>query len=236
MVIRTNEHLIKKNKKIAQITTIIGLIVLVVGMVVAFRWPEKIYITFSTLIFGLLFSQIGIFYTNRWGRTPRPDELLNQALKGLDSKYHLYHYLSPTAHLLVGPAGIWVLAPRHQRGTISYSKGRWRQKGGNLYLKIFAQEGIGRPDLDLAYDVEKIQNFLLKQLPDEKIPPIQAALIFTNEKTVIQIDENENPIAATLYLDKLKDFFRKEAKGKPIPFDKIGLIQNTFIPPGIGLE
>ena len=61
MVIRTNEHLIKKNKKIAQITTIIGLIVLVVGMVVAFRWPEKIYITFSTLIFGLLFSQIGIF-------------------------------------------------------------------------------------------------------------------------------------------------------------------------------
>jgi hypothetical protein len=236
MVIRTNEPLIKKNRKIAQITTVSGLVVLLVGMVVAFRWPEKIYITFSTLILGLLLSQIGIFYTNRWGRSPRPDELLNQALKGLDSKYHIYHYLSPTNHLLVGPAGVWVLAPRHQRGTISYSKGRWRQKGGNLYLKIFAQEGLGRPDLDLAYDVEKIQNFLHKQLPDENISPVQAALIFTNERTVIQIGESEKPFAATLYLDKLKDFFRKIAKGKPIPMDKIGLIQNTFIPPEMVLK
>ena len=70
--------------------------------------------------------------------------------------------LPPTAHLLVGPVGVWVLMPRHQAGRITYdeNKNRWRQKGGNFYLKIFAQENLGRPDLEIG-----IRNQCHIQLP-----------------------------------------------------------------------
>src|SRR4030065_43049 len=76
-------------------------------------------------------------------------------------------------------AAIWVLIPRYQRGTITYEKGRWRQKGGNLYLKIFAQEGLGRPDLEIGGEVEAVTRYLKKLLPEREFPQIQAALIFT---------------------------------------------------------
>lgn len=228
MNIEINEALIRRNTRIAQIATFSGLLVLIGGMVLSFQNPNAFGLSFGALLLGFALSQVGIYFTNRWGRRPRPYELLNQALKGLDGKYTLYHYRTPSSHLLVGPAGVWVLLPRHQRGTIRFSNGRWQQKGGNLYLKIFAQEGLGRPDLEIASEVENVQSFLKKRLPEDKVPPVQAALIFTNEKIVIDIDEENTPPAATLQLNKLKDFIRKTAKSKPITLDRVLEVQNAI--------
>ena len=140
MNIIRNDTLIKRNARIAQVTMIGGLLVLAGGMFISFRYPEQFGFSLGALMLGFLLSQVGIFFTNRWGRRPRPDELLAQALKGMDKKYTLYNYSGPTSHMLVGPAGVWVLMPYYQKGTISYDeiKRRWNQKGGNLYLKIFA--------------------------------------------------------------------------------------------------
>lgn len=228
MNIEINEALIRRNTRIAQIAVFGGLAILIGGMILSFRFPNQFYISFGALLLGFMLSQVGIYYTNRWGRRPRPYEVLNQALKGLDSKYTIYHYITPASHLLVGPAGVWVLMPRYQKGTITYSNGRWHQRGGNMYMKIFAQEGLGRPDLEISGEVDSVQNFLKKRIPEEKVPPIQAALIFTNEKTVIDIDEDSNPSAATLPLAKLKEFIRKKAKGKPISMDKVLEIQQAL--------
>jgi hypothetical protein len=228
MNIEINESLVRRNTRIAQIATFGGLAVLMGGMFLSFRMPNQFGLSFAALMIGFALSQVGIYYTNRWGRRPRPYELLNQALKGLDGKYTLYHYITPASHLLVGPAGLWVLMPRYQRGTITYSNGRWHQKGGNAYLKIFAQEGLGRPDLEVSGEVENVRNFLLKRLPEEKVPPIQAALVFTNEKAVIQIDDDAETAAATLNINKLKEFIRKTAKSKPISYEKIQEIQRSI--------
>jgi len=228
MNIETNEKLIKRNSRIAQVSMFAGLLALVAALIISFRYQELIWLSLIGMLLGLILSQIGIYYTNRWARRPRPDELLNRALKGLDNKYCLYHYKSPVSHLLIGPSGIWILSPRHQRGIMSFSKGRWRQKGGNLYLKLFAQEGIGRPDLEIAYEVEKMQKFLYDKLPDKTIPPINAALIFTNDNAVIQIDDTEKPPAITLHLKKLKDYLRKVAKGKPISMEIVNNLQRIL--------
>jgi hypothetical protein len=230
MNIEINEPLIRRNTNIAKITVLAGLLVLAGGMYISFRMPEQFSLSFAALLLGFGLSQVGIYYSNRWGRRPRPYELLNQALKGLDGRYTLYHYKTPASHLLVGPSGLWVLMPRHQRGTITYSNGRWHQKGGNLYLKIFAQEGLGRPDLEVAAEVESVRNYLKKQMPEESVPPVQAALVFTNEMTDIQVDESDGAPAATLPLNKLKDFIRKAAKGKPITLDKAQEIQGILSP------
>ena len=231
MIIETNEPLIKRNTRIAQVASLAGLAVLAGGMVIAFTRAELITLSFVALLIGFVLSQIGIYFTNRWGRKPRPDEALNQALKGLDKKYALYHYLTPASHLLVGPAGVWVLIMRPQRGTITFSKGRWRQKGGGLlqgYLRIFAQEGIGRPDLEIANEVEAIHNSLGKHLTEAEIPPIDAAVIFSHPNVDIQIEDTEEPLAPTLYLGKAKNFIRKAAKDKPISMDKVQEIQNMI--------
>jgi hypothetical protein len=228
MNIVINEKIVRRNTRIAQVTMFGGLIVLAGGMFISFRMPQQFGLSLAALMVGFALSQIGIYFSNRWGRRPRPDELINQALKGLDSKYTIYHYHTPAPHLLVGPAGIWVLNPLHQKGIITFSNGRWRQKGGNLYLKIFAQEGLGRPDLEVVADIDKIQSYLLKMMPEETIPPIQAALIFTNERANVQVEENEEAPAVTLTLNKLKDFIRKAAKGKPISLDKALEIQQLI--------
>ena len=229
MNIVINEKIVRRNTRIAQVTMFGGLIVLAGGMYISFRMPQQFGLSLAALMVGFALSQIGIYFSNRWGRRPRPDELINQALKGLDSKYTIYHYPTPAPHLLIGPAGIWVLNPQHQKGTITFSKGRWRQKGGNIYLKIFAQEGLGRPDLEVVADIDKIQNYLQKLMPDEEtIPAIQAALVFTNERADVQVENDEEAPAVTITLNKLKDFIRKAAKGKPISLDKALEIQELI--------
>ena len=229
MNIVRNDALVRRNARIAQITMLGGLLVLGGGMFISFRMPEQFGLSLAALMIGFALSQVGIYFSNRWGRRPRPDELLNQALKGLDNKYSIYHYTAPVSHLLVGPSGIWVLMPRHQRGKITYAKGRWHQKGGNLYLKIFAQESLGRPDLEVMSEIENLQNFFKKNLPeDTKLPEIQAALVFTNPKAEVDIPEDENPPAATILLGKLKEIVRKPTKGKTLSVEKVRQIRQLL--------
>jgi len=154
-------------------------------------------------------------------------------LKGLDKKYALYHYASPVSHLLVGPSGLWVLLPYHQRGTITFNKGRWRQVGGGLgymYLKIFAQESLGRPDLEVNSENKALQDFLKKKLGEDEVPAIQTALVFLNTRAEIRIPEDETPPAETVMLKDLKDTVRKPGKtGKGLAPERIKVIQDALL-------
>jgi len=124
-----------------------------------------------------------------------------------------------------------VLIPKHQGGTITYSKNRWRQSGGGFvqnYLKIFAQEGIGRPDLEIDSDIDSLTKFLKKRLPEGiEVPDIKAALVFSHPEIKIQADEAPS---ATIPARKLKEMIRKEAKGKPISPDIVAMVQNAITP------
>jgi len=220
MEIVTNETLIKRNARIGQIAMLAGLAVLVGGMFLSFQSPEMFSLSIAALFVGFILSQVGIYFSNRWGRQPRPDQILDLALKGLDSKYTLYHYKTPVSHLLVGPAGLWILIPKHQRGTITYSNGRYRQKGGNLYLKIFAQEGLGRPELEVSAEKESLVKFLKEKLPEEDMPTVRSALVFTHANVNVDVSQEDDPPAETIPVTKLKDLIRKEAKTKQLPLEK----------------
>ena len=102
------------------------------------------------------------------------------------------------------------------------------------YLKIFAQESLGRPDMDVTNAVEEIQTFLKKKLgsdvfPTESLPPVQAALVFTNARAEIAIPEDADPPAATVMLKELKSLVRKVEKGKGLPVEKIKLIEDALL-------
>ena len=216
MNIYKDEIKIKRNARIGSAITLISLAVLGIGMYITFTKPELLYLSLLALFIGFILSQVGIFYTNRWGRKPRPDEMLDNALKGLDSKYSIYHFSSPVAHLLVGPAGVWNLIPKTQRGRIVFEKKRWRQKGGGIlqgYLRLFAQEGIGRPDLEIESDAERLRKFFEKHFPNLELPNIETALVFFHPEVEIEADNAPVP---SLFGKKLKDYIRKVAKSTPI--------------------
>jgi hypothetical protein len=174
---------------------------------------------------GFILTQIGMYMGNRWGRSPRPDENLDASLKGLPGDYSIYHYTAPVPHLLIGPAGAWVLLPYRQRGIVTYTRNRWRVgKGGFMqaYMSIFGQEGIGRPDLEAEGQIISLRKLLGKSLGENEMPNIQAALVFMNEQADIQV--NDAPFPA-LKLKQLKDFIRQKAKERPISQTQLAAVK-----------
>ena len=228
MQIIRNDKLIKRNARISAFTSLGGLGVLIAGLVVSFSRPELVVWAWGSLLLGFILTQVGLYFGNRWGRKPRPDELLDTGLKGLDDRYTIYHYNSPVAHLLIGPAGLWILIPYHQSGRISYEKGKWRLRGGGFlqgYLRLFAQEGLGRPDLDALQEIEAMRRFFKKYLPDLSMPEFQTALVITNEKAEIAVTDPPIPIVS---LKKVKELVRKSAKEKGLIPTQIQVIQGAL--------
>jgi hypothetical protein len=228
MKIVKDEKKIRRYSVLGQVASLGGLVILAGGMFISFRYQDKIGFAWIALLIGFTLSQVGIFFGNRWGRRPRPDEHLDNALKGMDDRNTIYHYKTATNHLLVGPSGVWVLIPRHQVGKITIEKGRFKQKGGGVlqgYLRIFAQEGLGRPDLELESEIDAMRKYFKKMLPDQEPPAIQGVVVFTNEKTELDVDEAPIPV---IPVKKLKDLIRKKSKEKGLSPLKLQEIQEAL--------
>jgi hypothetical protein len=227
MKVISNEKLIKRYGNIGKYINILAIVVLFGGMIITFSRGDFFWIALIALFAGFILSQVSFFFINRWGRHPRIDELVTSSLKGLTNDYTLYHYNTPVSHLLIGPAGVWTILPYYQRGTISYEKNRWKQRGGGIalaYLKIFAQEGLGRPDLDSKSDINSLTNYFQKSLPTE-MPPIHSVIIFTDKRAVVQAD---NAPISTMPSEGLKEFIRRYAKDQPFPADSFRKIKEVL--------
>jgi len=216
MKVIANERLIKRNARIGTYSNIAAIIILIGGLGITFIRRDLFWVSAVTLVLGFALSQFSFFYINRFGRRPRLDEQVAGSLKGLSNDFALYQYNTPASHLLVGPAGVWVILPYYQRGTIIYQGGRWKQKGGGIaasYMKIFAQEGLGRPDLDVAADIAGIQELFQKKLEGEA-PPVNAALLFVDKRVDLQVEDAPLP---TLQPSGMKELIRRAAKERPLP-------------------
>src|SRR5512134_2001409 len=183
MKIIKNETLIKRNAKIGGWTSMAALVVLGLGMYLSFRRPELFTYSLIALLLGFTLTQIGMYMGNKFGRSPRPDEKLDAGLKGLQNDFVMYHYTTPASHLLVGPAGVWVVMPYHQRGRVTFQKNRWRISGGGFlqnYMRIFGQEGLGRPDIEIESDVRSLKKHFSKKMDESEIPEINTLMVFTS--------------------------------------------------------
>lgn len=229
MKVISNDKLIKRNGRIGNITSLLSIAVLGGGMVLSFsKDAEKNFpYTFGALILGFLMFQIGNFYMAKWGKSPRPDERITSALKGLDDKYTLYHYSAPVSHLLLGPSGVIGFVPLQQAGTIIYDEGnnRWKQKGGNFFLKTFGGENIGKPENEVKYTISDATKFLNQKAIDISPFTPEAVLVFTNEKATITAEGSPVP---AIPCAKLKEFIRKKAKEKQFPAELIKQIEEKL--------
>ncbi|KXK14099.1 MAG: hypothetical protein UZ14_CFX002001319 [Chloroflexi bacterium OLB14] len=229
MKIIKDEKKIERNKKFSQWISLGALLVLGGGMYISITRPELFFVSLGCLLVGFIATQVGMYMGNRWGRSPRPDEKLDAGLKGLHSEFNIYHYTSPVPHLLIGPAGVWVLKPYHQGGKIFYENKKWKNKGGGFfagYMRIFGQEGIGRPDLEAESEIEAVEKFLKKNITGENaIPEVKAILLFTNEN--VELEVNDSPIPA-MKLKQIKDFMRQMSKNRVLSSGQINEIANLL--------
>jgi len=229
MKIIKNEKLIKRNAKIGQWTSLAGVIVLAGGMFLTWKFPEQFNYALVSLLAGFILTQVSIYLGSRFGRSPRPDEKLDAALKGLPGDFTLYHYTTPVPHLLVGPSGSWILLPYHLAGSVSYQKNRWRNAGGGFmqgYMRIFGQESIGRPEADADSQIKSLQKELTRHLETGEIPATNAILVFTNDQLELDVEGAPTPAVKA---KQLKDFMRQRAREKPFPAESIEQINSVLI-------
>jgi hypothetical protein len=220
-----NETLIKRNAKIGGWTSLAAIVILGLGMYNSIARSEQVTLTLLALVLGFTLTQVGMYLGNKFGRSPRPDEKLDAGLKGLQNEFVMYHYTTPVSHLLVGPAGIWVIKPYHQRGQVTFRKNRWRISGGGFlqnYLRIFGQEGLGRPDVEIEGDIRSLTKHLSTRLDEAELPEIQALLVFTNDE--VEIDAEEAPVPA-MKLKQLKEFMRQRAKEKKLSTETLNKLK-----------
>lgn len=242
MNVLVNEKTIRRNSKIGNYTSLLALGLMLVGVYISFRLSDLqfarenenyVWWMAGTLFVGFILFQIGTYFMNRFGRRPRPDEALNASLKGLTKEYTLFHYLTPVSHLMVGPAGIWIIEPYYQRGRITYQGKRWQQKGGGFLLwygKVFAQEGLGRPDQEVKTDIDDLSAAFKKALGEDNLPPIEAVLVFTDPRT--EVDAADAPYA-TLKIKELKEFLRRKAKERPLSAEQLKRVLEVLPDEGI---
>jgi hypothetical protein len=226
MRIITNPKKVQRYNKIGLYTSLASLVFLVAAviMTLTMRVDLTTY-SFIAMLIGLVLSQIGVYFANRWGKSPRIDERITLGLKGLDDRYSLYHYVTAVPHLLIGPAGIWVLSPHYQAGTITFEKNRYRQQGVGFFNRVVGQEGLGRPELDAQAFQQDFEKFLHKNLSEEGTPLVQSAIVFTSPKASVQAQDAPVP---TMHVDKLKDFIRRKAKEEPARMEVIQKLEDLL--------
>lgn len=183
-----NEKLIERNKKIGNITSIAGMAILVGGLILSFTGSENsgrnTLLSFAALIVGFIVAQISTAFVNKFGRSPRIDEVIGENLSKLNNKYTYYVYSSPVAMLLVGPYGIWIPTPVMATGDVYYDK-KWKQKGGSFMFKVFGRENIGKPDEEAANNERAVRELLSKHLSEAEMPEIHNILVLLNPKSNI---------------------------------------------------
>ena len=90
------------------------------------------------------------------------------------------------------------------------------------YMRVFGQENLGRPDIEVDNEVNGLKKFLAKQMEESQIPEIKPLMIFTNDD--VEINAGETPIPA-MKLKQVKDFIRQKAKEKPVSQIQIAAVK-----------
>jgi hypothetical protein len=190
-----NQRKVKVNTEIGRWTSIAGLVILIGGLVASLLNPSLAWASMLSLLFGFLASVVGAYYINHWTRTPRADQLLDQALKGISNQYHIYHYLLPVRHVMLGPTGLYLFRTYLHEGPVTYDGSKWKQKLsiGRL-LGFSGQDSLADPVRDAQLDRKRFRNWLAKRMSEEEIPELHSFIVFVRQGVELDVAETPVPV------------------------------------------
>ena len=228
MKILRDEEQMAKMKQRSQRATLIGFLFLLGGFLLLFILqdnPNVILYQMLALIAGFALSQYGAYLTHRYGRSPRPDEVLDEAVKPVARDGRMYHYLLPAPHVLLTKTGPIVFVLKYQVGNISAVEDRWTQKGIG-FRRFFGQEGLGNPSKDAESSITAMANYIREHTPEVEEVPIAAMIVFTSKNiTNLEVSEANFP---AMHATKVKGFLRQKGIGKPLPVETYNALLAAF--------
>jgi hypothetical protein len=224
MQVSTNEKLIARRRRIGTYASFGGLGVLLAGMIASFQ-VQYIWYSLIALVAGFLLAQFGNYNLRRRGRSPRPDEVVEAALKGFDDRYHLYSWSLPAPFVLLSPQGVYCFVTRDQAGEITVNGSQWKSKltVGRVLL-AFAQEGLGNPSGEAQEGASRLEKWIQEELP-EVTPGIQPAVVFINDKAKLQITD---PAVPVMDAANLKKWLRGAGKGANLKSAEYKALETLF--------
>lgn len=233
MQIYLNEKHVVSRARWGRRTSLIGLTVLGLGMVISFspnwiaRWTAEgnalasspivqwlgnggwLFVAMVCLIAGYLLGQIGNSNLRRYQRSPRPDQVVAKALKGFDDRNHLYGWVAASDLLFAGPTGIYAIATCDATGKVAIVNDRVRRPFSWRRLLAFGQDGSGTPALDAQNAAKKASTWLSAQTGATEAVPVNPLVVFTNDNVQIDIQSASAPM---VHHKQLKDHLRGQVR------------------------
>lgn len=205
-----NEKHISRNKLIGKLLTFASLGILGLGLYFAFK-PDitnAILYSYICLIVGFILTQIGLNFVNRYGRSPRYDEIFGTAFEKLRHEYTYYVYSTPLPMLLMGPCRIWMPIPVNATGEISFQNGKWVHKTRNRIQKMMGQDSVGKPDREVAEASAAFSKYLTeKGIPAEMHPELKPIMVVYLKET--QLGDVSTAPYPVVEMEDLKRLIRR---------------------------
>jgi hypothetical protein len=209
-----NLKMIKRLNSLSKVLTFLGLGLLIGALIMTFRETQLSNQFLIISIIGVFCSQVGLAINSRWGAKPRTDEIIGDALKGLDNRYEIYHYKLGTSHALLSPAGAFALVPIYEEGEITYDGEKWFSKRPKRkLLSRSGKKSLKNLEKNAYAEARSMQRALQRALPDSAEISIQPILVFVNPDTFVQVDGT--PLYA-VHAKKLKSLIRRLPKAKSL--------------------
>ncbi|MCA9913769.1 MAG: hypothetical protein KC496_10490 [Anaerolineae bacterium] len=201
MRIELNKKRVTRNRRLATITFLLTLGVLVAGFIVinlplfTGELPSNFFVLLQLILVPLAFllTVTSVRLTNNWARQPYPDEAINEGLKGISKKsvvYHFYH--APAEHVLIAPQGVFAIVTRWHKGYHTNQGSDWRTKRSALgrVANIIRMDGIGNPTQDAQRAASHVEKLLNKIVPDAEID-VTPLVVFLDPKAELELEDPE---------------------------------------------
>lgn len=195
MRVTVNTKLVRRRSRLGMITSLAGIGVLAVGMIVSLNRQENLlWISLVALIVGFLLAQLGSYNLRRYARRPSPVQVLEAAMKGFDDRYHLYAWSLPAPFVLLAPQGLYVFVTRDQTGQVAVTGSTWRTRWTlSRVFMFFAQEGLGNPTQEAQAQAAQLDKWIKAKLPTVEVTT-RPAIVFIDERVQLQVTEPTVPV------------------------------------------
>ncbi len=204
MRIVRNVGYVKRRKRVAKWSALLGLTLLIAVFVLALN-PRYLLFAYAMLFGGFILFNSGMQQVGKWSRNPRNDVALDMRLSGLSDKYALIHYAQlgkrTVEHMLLHPGGVLVITARELPGRIVARKGRWRKKGVGIG-RLFGMSGpqLGNPVYETTQSIATVEAHLAAhQLQVD----VSGVVVFVSPLVNLEV---EDPTYPALKIEELADF------------------------------
>ncbi len=214
-----NEQQIKTRTRMGELAPLVGLGLLAAATALAFLKPEWSWATLIVVWVGFVVSLIGGYLGGRYVGPLAHHKKVPEALKGLENSFTLLMYKAPAPFVVVDAGGLTVIMARSQSGRIAYKDGKWQHQEKMGWLKRFAgQEGVGRPDQMAQLEMEDLQRFLRKRLPEGMDVPVRPVILFVHPDATLEVEGSPVPV---FRMPELKRWLRREGRRPNLPAETL---------------